>query len=136
MAKSMSSAEFHLRQAINQLARESHWQLNRAFETQGCSCSPLRERQEELAKRYLAEKEEFEKSSPVYQEWHRVSREIAAVDQAEHPGLNAVAELAKPFFRVWVCEHLDELTGETTCESLAKQYASAWYAGWRPKKPL
>ena len=123
-----------LRQAVVHCAREVQWELHKAFEQTGCSCQPLRKQLEALDAECNRLRDELE-SQPVFEQRKRLGLEIAYIDSREHPSLNALVRVAGPFFRVWLFEHL---AGEnppdiTNPKDLATQYASAWYAGWRPR---
>src|SRR5438445_7188617 len=90
------------------------------FEHAGCSCKPYREELESLKKK------------------------IAEIDAKEHPVLDEIGRLAKPFFRLWLREkvadgtvtkqHLDyiaQVSGNGA--PLAKVFVLDIIAGWRPK---
>ena len=122
-----------LRESVNACARDMAFQLTRAFEESGCSCSPLRGRLKQLdaeCDRVLAQVEE----SAVFQERAALRKDIAAIDRQEHPGLNRMANLARPFFRVWLFERLTSAgcVAMESQENLAAEYVQAWVGGWRP----
>ncbi len=123
-----------LRQGVNNVAREIQWQLHRAFEEVGCSCSPLRSELERLDAECNGLREELE-VTPVFKQRNELAHQIREIDAQEHPVLNNLARTAGQFFRVWLFDRI--MAGDTpdlaNGAQLAKAYAEAWRDGWRPK---
>ena len=137
MANKVSPAIPLLRQSITQVARAVEWQLNKAFEETGCSCHPLREELDRVraqCEELLAEAVKH----PAFERREQLQAEIAATDRREHPGLDKMASVAGPFFRVWLFQQIKEghPPGLDNSESLAKAYALAWMGGWRPDQAV
>lgn len=124
-----------LRQAVVQCAREVQWELHRAFEQAGCTCTPLRAQLDKADAECQRQEEELRRLHPIFEMRERLRQEIAEVDGREHPALNYQSRVASPFFRVWLFECL---VGESPPDiahpkDLAAAYARAWFDGWRPK---
>jgi hypothetical protein len=94
-----------LREAVTKLARDVDWHIQKAFETMGCSCHPLRKELEQLDAEYEDLQEEL-RNSELYKRREALSLEIRQVDAKEHPELDNLARMATPFFRVWLFERL------------------------------
>jgi hypothetical protein len=123
-----------LREAVSKCARDINWQLVRAFEEKGCSCHPLRKEHEQLVDECRHLEEELQ-NSETFKRRDALFEEIRKIDKAEHPDLNNQAQVASPFFRLWLFERLssEDPLDMSSPQKLAASYAEAWFGGWRPK---
>jgi hypothetical protein len=123
-----------LREATSKLTRDVDWHIQRAFETTGCSCHPLRKEHEELVDECRRLEQELQ-NSETFKRRDAVWKEIHEIDRREHPGLDQMASMASPFFRVWLFERLssEDAPDFSSPNKLAADYAEAWMGGWRPK---
>ncbi len=125
---------------IRNIARQSAWQVETAFERLGCSCLPQRQELEELEeereKKLVAAKKEVDETFDTRIE--ELRRGIAQIDWIEHPKLDALGRRASHFFALWMMERialgelgfLDEDSDVRTA-----RFAEAWLDGWRPAFP-
>ena len=122
-----------LRESVNACARDMSFQLNRAFEEGGCSCSPLRKRLNQLNAECDRAIDQVHESE-IFKEREALRQEIRDIDQKEHPGLDQISAIARPFFRVWLFERLTSAgcVAMESQENLAAEYVKAWFGGWRP----
>jgi hypothetical protein len=123
-----------LREAASKLGRDLQYEVNRAFETVGCSCHPLRQEKKQLDDECLRLTEELH-NSETFKRRDALFQEILEIDRKDHPSLDAQAGVAGPFFRVWFFERLtsEDVMDLNSPEKLAANYAEAWLGGWRPK---
>ena len=124
-----------LRQAVVECYRYVQYELHRAFEMMGCSCSPLRTQLTKAEDECTRQEAELRRLNPIFVMRDRLRQEIAEIDTKEHPGLNNLARVAGPFFRVWLFESLVGVNPPNIAnpKDMAAQYAKAWLGGWRPK---
>jgi hypothetical protein len=125
-----------LREAVSKLGRHYtvEHEINKAFETVGCSCHPLRQERERLDAECLRLEAELHKSA-VFKQRDALHEEILAIDRREHPDLDAQGRMAYPFFRVWLFERItgEDMPDLSSPGKLAASFAEAWLGGWRPK---
>ena len=122
-----------VRQTVLDVYRNIQHKLHKAFETEGCSCNIYRAEQvalNEECDRLMAEL----KLSEPFRRREEVIKLVQEIDRAEHPNLNAEANMAAPFFRIWLFDKL--VAGEEVPlskeDDLAREFTREWYAGWRP----
>jgi hypothetical protein len=123
-----------LREAVSKCARDINWQIQRAFEEMGCTCHPLRKEKERLDAECRRLELELN-NSETFQRRDEVRQEVQEIDRREHPGLDSQAQVASPFFRLWLFERLssEDAPDLSSSQKLAASYAEAWLVGWRPK---
>ena len=126
-----------LKESIAKLARDRNmeWEFTRVVERVGCSCQPLRAERELLDDECDRLEEELRQTEP-FKRREALRMQIATTDAKEHGPLDRQAQLAFPFFRVWLFEQLTDAAGSfelTTPEAATQAYAEAWLGGWRPK---
>jgi hypothetical protein len=126
-----------VRESVSKVARNYNLenQFNRIMEKVGCSCQPLRAEMELLHDECDRLQKELRQTEPFLR-LEALRMQIATTDAKEHGPLDRQAQLAFPFFRVWLFERLSDPEGSfelTTPEAAAQAYAEAWLGGWRPK---
>lgn len=126
------------RDAVRRLSNSMEWQITKAFEEGGCTCHPLRKERAAALEEYIQLKSELAQKldeSDVNRRLSELNKQIAETDRREHPQLDRQAEIASPFFRVWLFEslHAGVELDLSAPEPLAKAYAAAWFDGWRPQ---
>lgn len=134
-----------IKEAIARLVSADYnlrFHFTRYFEEAGCSCSPLR-RELETLHRLCAQLEdqmrEHLRQTDPFKRREAIAQHIKDIDNREHASLDSRANLAFPFFRVWLFERLSDPEGSlnlTTPDAAAQSYAEAWLRGWRPNQTI
>lgn len=109
--------------------------LQEAFLEQECSCSPQRQTLKELEVCLNTEVLRFRSNladSALGHEIARLKKEIAEVDQVEHPPLNEMARNAYPHLDTWVNEQEALAPAGVGFREIVFRFAQEWLAGWRP----
>ena len=123
-----------VQQAIKDYAASAGREIERAFETIGCSCSILRPELERLNQ--LCDQAELDlKTSPMFKKRDALKEEIYKMDKAEHTALDAGARAAIPFFKIWLFDRMSQADVDASSmvyKDIATEFAQAWLEGWRP----